>query len=299
MTKPLAALALAAATILALTGCSATTGSAAQKSGDGKVSVVATTNVYGSIAAEIGGDRVQVTSIIDSLAKDPHEYEATARDRLTVRGADLVIDNGGGYDPFMTDLLSGSQAKVVTAADAHPGHDAEGFNEHVWFDPTTMIAMAGQVEKELTALDPNGKDQYAKGAAALTAELTSAEDRLAAIKAAAGGTGVFITEPVPGYLAAAAGLVDKAPDGFASAVEEGHDVAPATLLAAVNVLKSGAVKAVLANEQAGGSETQRIEQEAKAAGIPVVTFTEILPKDTTYAEWVHAAIESLAAAVGA
>lgn len=298
MTKPLAALALAAVSLLALAGCAATDGAVA-KDGGGKVAVVATTNVYGSIASEIGGDRVQVTSIIDSLSKDPHEYEATARDRLSVRGAALVIENGGGYDPFMKDLLDGSSAKVVVASDAHPGHDTEGFNEHVWFDPTTMIAVVGQVEKQLTALDPQGKDQYAKGAAALTAELTDAESQLAAIKTKAAGAGVFITEPVPGYLAAAAGLVDKAPEGFASAVEEGHDVAPATLLAAVTVIKSGEVKAVLANGQAGGSETQRVEQEAKAAGIPVVTFTEILPASTTYAEWMHTAISSLAAAVGA
>ena len=297
MTKPLAALALAAASILALAGCSATTGSGADSGG--KIDVVATTNVYGSIATEIGGDRVQVTSIIDSLSKDPHEYEATARDRLAVRGATLVIENGGGYDPFMKDLLDGSKATVVTAADAHPGHDQEGFNEHVWFDPTTMITVVGQVEGALTKADPAGKEQFAKGAAALTADLTRAEGELAAIKAKAPGAGVFITEPVPGYLADAAGLVDKAPEGFASAVEEGHDVAPATLLAAVNVVKSGEVKAVLANSQAGGSETQRVEQEAKAAGIPVVTFTEILPKGTAYAEWMHAAIASLAAAVGA
>ncbi|MDQ4214895.1 metal ABC transporter solute-binding protein, Zn/Mn family [Microbacterium sp. ASV81] len=297
MKKSLAALALAAASLLALAGCSAT--GAAAGGADGKVSVVATTDVYGSIASEIGGDRVSVTSIIDSMSKDPHEYEATARDRLSVRGAALVIENGGGYDPFMKDLLDGSKAKVVTAADAHPGHDADGFNEHVWFDPTTMISVVGTIEQKLTELDPKGKAQYAKGAEQLTADLAAANARLAAIKMKAGGSGVFITEPVPGYLADAAGLVDKAPQGFAGAVEGGRDVPPATLLAAVNVIQSGQVKAVLANSQAGGSETQRVEQEAKAAGVPVVTFSEILPKGTTYPEWMRAAIDSLARAVGA
>ncbi|MBS1696929.1 MAG: zinc ABC transporter substrate-binding protein [Actinobacteria bacterium] len=297
MIKPLAALALAAASLLALAGCAATP--ADQPAQDGRIPVVATTNVYGSIVAEIGGDRVHVTSIIDSLAKDPHEYEATARDRLAVRGAALVIENGGGYDPFMTDLLDGSKAEVITASDAHPGHDAEGFNEHVWFDPTTMITVVGEVQRALTTIDPEGRAQFAQGAAALTTALTTAGQDLAAIKAEARGADVFITEPVPGYLAAAAGLVDTAPEGFSSAVEEGHDVAPATLLAALKVIRDGGVTAVLANGQAAGSETQRVEQEAKAAGIPVVTFTEILPKDTTYAEWMHAAIASLAAAVGA
>ncbi|MBS1673529.1 MAG: zinc ABC transporter substrate-binding protein [Actinobacteria bacterium] len=295
MKKSLAVIALAVVAALALAGCAPRSAQA----DDGRLSVVATTNVYGSIAELIGGDRIRVTSIIDSLAKDPHEYQASARDRLTVRNADLVIENGGGYDPYMQDLLDGSRAKVITAADSRPDRHAQDFNEHVWFDPATMITVVREVQDQLTVLDPKGEAQYRQGALDLSMQLQDAETQLAAIKAKAGGEGVFITEPVPGYLAAAAGLVDKAPAGFASAVEEGHDVAPSTLLDAVRVVQSHEVVAVLANAQAGGSETQRIEQEAKTAGVQVATFTEILPKDTTYPEWMRAAIGSLARAVGA
>ncbi|WP_354003027.1 metal ABC transporter solute-binding protein, Zn/Mn family [Microbacterium elymi] len=73
-----------ASTAALFAGCSGPT--AADGSGDGRIAVVASTNVYGSIAEAVGGDRVDVTSIIDSFALDPHEYEASARDQLA-RGA--------------------------------------------------------------------------------------------------------------------------------------------------------------------------------------------------------------------
>lgn len=71
---------------------------------DGTISIVTATNVYGDIASAVGGDDVEVTSIVDSLSQDPHSYEATVQDKLTVSEADLVIENGGGYDPFLERL---------------------------------------------------------------------------------------------------------------------------------------------------------------------------------------------------
>ncbi|CAH0294080.1 hypothetical protein SRABI66_04336 [Stenotrophomonas lactitubi] len=108
---------------------------------------------------------------------------------------------------------------------------------------------------------------------------------------------MIITEPVPGYLAAAAGLTDVTPDGFAESVEEGSDVAPATLLETLNVIDGGDVRALLTNAQTGGAETQRVEDAATAAGIPVVAFTELLPDGSSYSEWMSDAIQSLADAL--
>src|SRR5690606_15751027 len=111
------------------------------------------------------------------------------------------------------------------------------------------------------------------------------------------GAAVFITEPLPGYVAAAAGLTDVTPEGFAEAVEEGSDVAPATLLDALDVIDSGEVAVLLTNAQTGGSETQRVEDAAEAAGIPVVAFTELLDDGSSYAEWMRDAIQNLADAL--
>ncbi|CAH0204029.1 Manganese-binding lipoprotein MntA [Microbacterium oxydans] len=325
MKKLVAPLALTSAAVLALAGCSATPTSATD--GDGAIQVVASTNVYGSIAAQIGGDRVDVTSIIESATQDPHSYEATARDRLTVQKADLVIENGGGYDAFVDSLLKdAADPHVVTAveyshdfpgneghdeaghdeaehdhaddAEGHEGHDhIEGFNEHVWFDPHTMIHVVEAISDELAELDPDGKAEFTANAAKITADLEGFEADLEGLQAQAEGKTVFITEPLPGYLAAAAGLTDATPEGFAESVEEGSDVAPAVLLESLDLIDSGTLTALLTNAQTGGAETQRVEAAAKDAGIPVVAFTELLEDGSSYSEWMRDAIQSLAAAI--
>lgn len=348
MKKPVVALAIASIAALSLAGCS--TPAAGEGSDDGVIQVTASTNVYGSLAAEIGGDRVDVTSIITSASQDPHSYEATARDRLSVQKADLVIENGGGYDAFVETLLADAQdPHVVTAVeyahdypgneghehaedddhsdeehadettdapatddaateeeahdhaedgDDHAGHDhIEGFNEHVWFDPHTMIHVVEAIADELAEIDPDGEAEFTANAADIVTELEGFEAELATLKTDAAGASVVITEPLPGYIAAAAGLSDVTPEGFAEASEEGTDVAPAILLATLQVIEGGEVRAVLTNAQTGGPETQRVEQAAEDAGIPVVPFTELLPDGSSYSEWMSDAIQNLADAL--
>ena len=326
MKKPFVALALASVAALTLAGCSSAPAGAGTD--DGTVTVAASTNVYGSLAAQIGGDRVDVTSIIESVTQDPHSYEASARDRLTVQKADLVIENGGGYDAFIDTLLQDAgDPHLVTAVEfshdypgneghehsdeegedahdhadgeeGHEGHDhIEGFNEHVWFDPHTMIHVVEAIADELSEIDPDGEADFTANAKKIVADLEGFETDLETLKTEAGGANVIITEPVPGYLAAAAGLTDVTPEGFAESVEEGSDVAPATLLETLNVIESGDVRALLTNAQTGGAETQRVEDAATAAGIPVVAFTELLPDGSSYSEWMSDAITSLADAL--
>ncbi len=330
MKKPFVALALASVAALSLAGCS-TTPAAGEGAGD-TVTVAASTNVYGSLAAQIGGDRVDVTSIITSATQDPHSYEASARDRLTVQKADLVIENGGGYDGFIDTLLQDAQDVHVVSAvefshdfpgneghsdeegateedhdhdhdhaegeEGHEGHNhIEGFNEHVWFDPHTMIHVVEAIADELATIDPDGEAEFTANAEEIVADLEGFEADLETLKADAAGANVIITEPLPGYIATAAGLTDVTPEGFAEAVEEGSDVAPATLLDTLNVVDGGDVAAVLTNAQTGGAETQRVEDAATAAGIPVVAFTELLPEGSSYSEWMSDAIQSLADAL--
>jgi len=336
MKKSVAAVALASVSALVLAGCSPT--AASEGAGEDAIQVVASTNIYGSLAEQIGGDRVEVTSIITSASQDPHSYEASARDRLTVQDAELVIENGGGYDSFVDTLIGESDVHVFTAAsfshdypgndghadaeaeehaeedhaeeghaeeghdhaeeEGHEGHDhIEGFNEHVWFDPHTMIHVVEGIAAEFSEIDPDGEADFTAAAAEIVADLEGFEAELETLGTETGGASVFITEPLPGYIAAAAGLTDATPEGFAEAVEEGADVAPATLLAALDVIDSGDVKALLTNAQTGGAETERVEEAAETAGIPVVAFTELLEDGSSYSEWMRDAIQDLAAAL--
>ncbi len=129
--RALPALLVASAAGLALTGCAAPA-PADEATG---LSVVASTNVYGDIAAAIAGDAATVTSIIDSPTIDPHSYEASAQDQLVISTADLVIENGGGYDPFIDVLVegSGTEAVVISAVVVggllEEGEDAHSHSE--------------------------------------------------------------------------------------------------------------------------------------------------------------------------
>lgn len=326
--KLLAPAALLAASALALAGCAGTADPGA--SDGGKVAVVASTNVYGDIAAAIGGDRVDVTALIDSVAQDPHSYEASARDQLTVSRAGLVIENGGGYDSFMDTLIdaTGTDAPVITAVEYshdwpeneghddsstgsetgagatdaaddhdhdHEGHDhVEGFNEHVWYDPHTIAHVAEAIKDELSEIDPAGAADYTENYDAFASGIDDIEASLADIAAAHAGEQVFVTEPVPLYLTAAAGLENATPAEFSEAVEEGQDVPPATLLEANRIIASGDLRVLIVNAQTGGAETTEVTEKAKAADIPVLEFTELVPDGQTYLTWMQANVGELA-----
>lgn len=305
-----------AASALILAGCA---GGDASGADGGRIAVVASTNVYAQIAQEIGGDAIDATAIIAKASQDPHEFEPSARDQLTVSRADLIIENGGGYDAFMDQLIeaSGTTAPVLTAVefstdwpggsahddsdhDEHSGHDhdhVEGFNEHVWYDPAAMAGLAAGIASQLEALSPDDAETFAANLETFRSGIAELDDRLDALADQHAGAHVFVTEPVALRLVTAAGLDDVAPPDFSEAVEEGLDVAPATLLRALELLDSGEVRVVIANAQTGGAETTQVIDEADARGIAVVEFTETLPAGTTYLEWMAQNIDALRSAL--
>jgi ABC-type metal ion transport system, periplasmic component/surface adhesin len=302
-------LTLVVAPSLALAGCSATD-DAADKGGDSAFRIVTSTSVYADLAQQIAGDAASVEAVIDSASVDPHDYEATARDGLSVKDAELAIMNGGGYDHFMEDILSTTEIDhVITAveySDAYPGGEVgdheehghlEGFNEHVWYDPHTMERFTEALRDELVELIPDAKDQIDAGAQGVLDQIADLEAELGDIAAAHGGETAFFTEPVGAYFAAAAGLEDVTTEGFAEAVEHGEDVAPATLNSAIKSIEGGEVSVLVANAQTGGSETERLIQAAENAGVPVIEFTETIPDGTDYFSWMDDNAQALADAL--
>jgi len=258
---------------------------------------VASTNVYAQIAEEVAQGEVDVTALIDSAVSDPHEYEASAADELAVQRADVVVLNGGGYDSFMEGLIaaSGSSVPQVIAVDvtAVP----EGGNEHVWYDPGAMASVADAIAAELSAILPDRESAFRDAAAGFSAEVVALQGEIAAVAQAHAGAKVLLTEPAPAYLIEGAGLQDVMPEEFAAAAESGRDVPPAVLLAALDALASGQVRALIANAQTGGPETEQLIAAARTAGIPVLEFTETLPDGLTYLEWMTANVSDLSRAL--
>ncbi|AXA96595.1 zinc ABC transporter substrate-binding protein [Microbacterium sp. PM5] len=311
MKRPVVLLsALVAASALALTGCSssATSSPSGSASAGGRISVVASTNVYGDIVKTIGGDHVEVTSLIADESKDPHEFEATAADQLDVQNAQLLIENGGGYDPFMASLKDAakSTAPLISAVTFSPewtGSDptvaVDGFNEHVFYDPQTIAAVADEIAKQLGTLDPADASAFTANATAFRSDIDAkVTPILGDISKAHSGAEIFVTEPVPLYLAEAAGLKNVTPPAFSEAVEEGQDVPPATLLDALTLIGGGSVKILFVNAQAAGAETTQAEAKAAAANVPVIKASELLPEGQNYVSWMTDMATQIKTALG-
>ncbi|KAB1662397.1 ABC transporter substrate-binding protein [Pseudoclavibacter chungangensis] len=297
--------AAAAATAL-LAGCSGG-GPAATDSPDasagGTIDVVASTNVWGSIAQVVGGDHVSVTSVIDDPDKDPHEYEADSRTQLALSEAALVIENGGGYDDFVDTMLASSKstAPVINAVDVSgkTAADGEELNEHVWYDFPTVAKVADEIATQLGTIDPANASTYTANSADFTTKIEGLESRTAEAASSFTGTGVAITEPVPLYLLEAMGLENKTPAEFSEAVEEGTDV-PATVLQETEALfAQHQVKVLVYNEQTSGPSTDAILNAASTNGVTAIGVTETLPDGTDYVDWMSGYIDQISAALSA
>jgi zinc/manganese transport system substrate-binding protein len=288
----------ALAAIAALAACGATP---AAHTG---VAAVASTDVYGAIASAVGGSTVQVTSIINSPGADPHEYEPTPRDALAVSRADVFVYNGSGYDDFADKLLDAADPKpigiVVTAFSDFDG-DAPNFNEHAWYDLPAMKEVADRLATAFGACDQESANRYLANAKKFDAQVDALMAKVQAIKARHAGAKVAITEPVPGYLLQAAGLVVVTPPAFSEAVEEGTDPPAADVTANLaTFVGPGKVAALVENAQTEGPTTAQAEQAAAANGVPVVKVTETLPVGVTdYVTWMNGQVDALAAALDA
>jgi zinc/manganese transport system substrate-binding protein len=302
---------------LVLSGCSAAAGDPANESTG--IRVVSSTNVYGSIAAAIGGEHVDVTSIITSAVQDPHSYEASVQDQLTISQADLVIENGGGYDPFIDALVDAAGAddletvNVVdlsgnapvadehsadehseeehSAGDGH-GH-VEGLNEHVWYDLATADALAGTLTHVFSQLDTENASAFAANYTAFSEDLGELAARTDALAAEFDGAGVAITEPAPLYLLEASGLVNITPEDFSSAIEEGADVSPASLRDTLALFGTGDVALLAYNEQTSSPQTEQVRAAAEQNSVPVVSLAETLPDGEDYVSWMAGNITAI------
>lgn len=301
---PLAA-SLAAVALVSCSSPTATTSPSASGSpsaSTGTIDVVASTNVWGDIAAKVGGDKVNVTSIIDDPDKDPHEYEASAQNQLALSKAKVVIENGGGYDDFVDTMLASAKNTSATVLNAvtisgKKAAAGEELNEHVWYDFPTVEKVIDQLQSSYATIDPASADTFANNAKQLKGSIDALVKKEGDLKATYNGQPVSITEPVPLYMLEAIGLKNKTPDAFSEAIEEDSDVAPAVLRATLKLYSDHAVKLLAYNEQTTGAETEAVLKAAKDNNIPVVGVTETLPNGEDYVSWMTKNLDAIGAAL--
>lgn len=314
--RALPTLAALAIGLSALAGCS----DDPDAGSDGELNIVASTNVYGDIAAAVAGDLATVTSVITSAAQDPHEYEASAQDRLAIEDADIVIENGGGYDSFVDTLLESTENDpvVISAVDTSGlapeddehvdeedhaeedhaeedgHHHIEGFNEHVWYDLHAVEKIAAEISHELGEVDPDNASTYEENYEAFAGDIAALEAEVEDLRTTAEGSHAAITEPVPVYLLDEVGLENLTPEEFSEAVEEGADVPPRVLQETLDLFGEEEIAVLAYNSQTADETTEQVKAAAEDAGVPVLEFTETLPEGMSYVEWQQANVDNLA-----
>jgi zinc/manganese transport system substrate-binding protein len=258
------------------------------------VSVVATTDVWGSVANAVAGQHVSVKSIETGASADPHSFEATPADIAEISDASLLVYNGGGYDHWVDDVIAAEPE--INAVDAYSLRGTQGRdNEHVFYDLGVAKSVAEEIATRLAEVDPTHADEYRSNATKFGKQADDIAASERAIGTAHPSGAVVATEPVAYYLLRNAGITDRTPPGFASAVEEGDDPAPADVAAMLDLIDSHQVSVLLFNPQTETAATKQIQDAARRASLPVVTVTETLPAGVDYLTWQRNTVEALAA----
>lgn len=261
----------------------------------GVLKVVAAENFWGSLVSQIGGSRVEVLSLVSDPNADPHEYESNAATARAVATADYVVENGAGYDSWMSKLLSaGTDPGRVVLNVADLLGKRSGDNPHFWYNPAYVNEVAKRMEADLSAIDPGSASYFAEQYTKLTSSLAAYQSKITAIRERFLGMKVAATEDIFAYLADAAGLDLVSPSAFTQAVAEGNSPPPTAVVEFENQLKSGTVHVLVYNEQTVTPLTESMKQLAIVEGIPVVGITEtIQPPSASFGSWMNAEVASL------
>jgi len=263
------------------------------------IAAVGAENEYADVIAQVGGRYVSVTAIENNPNVDPHTFEASPSVAREVGAAQLVVQNGLGYDSYMDGIESASPSASRRVIDVQTllGLPGSTPNPHLWYRPTTMPAVAAAVAHDLAALAPAHAAYFNANAAAFDRSLRPWLAALAAFAAQHPHTPVAVTEPVGDYMLAAAGADILTPFSFQADVMNGVDPAPQDVSLEQSLLSGHRVKALLYNQQVTDALTGSLLAEAKRYGVPVVGVYETMPPGYHYQAWMLAEVQALARAV--
>jgi len=293
-----AAAAIVVAVSLLSAGCSLGASSAT----GGRLQVVAAENFWGSIAAQLGGDKVTVKSIIANPNTDPHDYEPTASDARAMASASLAVVNGIGYDPWADKLLKANpvSGRIVLNVGDVVGVKAGG-NPHRWYSPPDVQTVLDRITADYKRLSPSDAVFFDQQKAAFTTNGFARYNGLVAgIRAASEGAPVGASESVFVPMADALGLRLLTPESFLDAISEGAEPTAADKATVDKQIRNHQIEAYVFNSQNSTPDVQAQVSLAKREGIPVVAITETLtPASATFQDWQANQLQLLQAALRA
>jgi zinc/manganese transport system substrate-binding protein len=296
--------AVAALSLVPLASCSSDDADTSAPTGDcptGPVPVVVTVDQWGDIVQQVGGDCVDVTTIITGSSADPHDYEPTPADAAKFDGADLVVMNGLDYDPWAEDAVDALDTKPAVVNGGEVVGLEEGDNPHIWYGPTYVRKVSQAVTDQLSKLSPDAATYFAERQDAWQTSLEPYDAEIDKVKATVGDKLTYgATEPVFEYMAQAVGLRDATPKGYRNAAANESEPAPADVNEFEQSLRDKMMDVLVYNTQTEGAGPEQIRSVAEGASVPIVDVTETVPPGTeSFVDWQVKQLESLASALGA
>ncbi len=265
----------------------ASCGAPAGGSPSGTLQVIAGENFWGSLAAQLGGTHVSVTSIVTNPNTDPHEYESSAVDARAFATADYVILNGAGYDDWGQKLLSANPSqsrKVFTVADLL--NKKAGDNPHFWYNPDWVEQVANRITADYQALDAADAAYFSQQRETLRAAMQPYHDAIDHVRSTFGGAPIGSTESIFVYMAQALGLTLISPTEFMQAISEGNDPPAQTVAEFQDQISNRRIKVLIYNTQTSTPITENLKQLAGKNGIPVVGVSETVePATASFQDW--------------
>ncbi|MGH3254758.1 MAG: metal ABC transporter solute-binding protein, Zn/Mn family [Streptosporangiaceae bacterium] len=279
--------------------CSSSSALPSASGGDAIVAVGAE-NEYANVIAQVGGKYVQASAIMSNPNTDPHTFEASASVAREVSAAQLVVQNGVGYDTFMNTIENAapnSSRNVIVVQDLL-GLPTDTPNPHLWYKPSTMPAVANAIAAGLAAIAPAHASYFKANAAAFISSLAAWDNAIAAFKAKYPDTPVATTEPVADYMLEAIGADNLTPFAFQADIMNGTDPSAQDVALERSLFTQHKVKVFLYNQQVTDTLTESFITLAQANGIPVVGVYETMPvPGFDYQSWMLAEVQDLQKAV--
>jgi zinc/manganese transport system substrate-binding protein len=272
---------------------------AAHAASTARISAVGAENEYADVIAQIGGRYVTVAAIESNPNTDPHSFEASPSVAHEVAAAELVVQNGVGYDNYMNNIESASPSRARRVIDVQKllGLPDSTANPHLWYRPTTMPAVAASIARDLGALDPAEASYFNANVTAFDRSLQPWLTALRSFASRYPHTPVAVTEPVGDYMLQAAGANILTPFSFQADVMNGVDPAPQAVSLEQSLFSGHRVKVLLYNQQVTDSLTRSFLADAAKAHIPVVGVYETMPLGYHYQSWMLAETGALQRAV--
>jgi len=255
--------------------------------------ITTTVNTYREPIKSVVGNKYEVDSIIKSVNVDPHSFSPSSNNAKQIADSQLIVSSGLGYDDWVNKIvIANSQSKNLIDFSSDVLDKKDGDNEHVWFGVHNVQKLSRAVYQHMAKVDSKNKAYYQANFKKYDLKLAGLIQREQALKKETNGKKAYVTEPLPYYLLKDLGVTIANPH-FAKSIEDDTDPSIEDVKNMENGLRNHKVSFLVVNKQVTSGIITKMTSLAKENHVPIVYFTETLPSDLGYYDWMNGNITQI------